>query len=318
MPKPVSVGAATGAVTGVGINQPQVQGVTSTRSSQGSTYRQFQIESKFLSQSTQDRLLTQLRAKFGQQTRFTDSQEVSSSFGQSVLDSAYLAVVFSLIIIFIYVSFRFEWKYALPVMIALGHDILLTIGIYSLSGRVVTADTIAAVLTVLGYSMYDTVIVFDRVRENIPILRRYTASQIVNESLAETITRSLNTSLVTLIPVVLLFVFGSGSLKDFAFALVIGIASGAYSSIFIAAPLLAIFLEREPGFVKRRHDLERSRRDRAARRRSHSAAPVPTATPATDGPAPQSGRARHAGIVAPAPAALARPRALDPRPRRRP
>jgi SecD/SecF fusion protein len=249
VPKPISVGAATGAVTGVGINQPQVQGVTSTRSSQGSTYRQFQIESKFLSQSTQDRLLTQLRAKFGQQTRFTDSQEVSSSFGQSVLDSAYLAVVFSLIIIFIYVSFRFEWKYALPVMIALGHDILLTIGIYSLSGRVVTADTIAAVLTVLGYSMYDTVIVFDRVRENIPILRRYTASQIVNESLAETITRSLNTSLVTLIPVVLLFVFGSGSLKDFAFALVIGIASGAYSSIFIAAPLLAMFLEREPGFV---------------------------------------------------------------------
>ncbi len=290
VPQPISVGAATGAVTGVGINQPQVQGVTSTRSSQGSTYRQFQIESKFLSQSTQDRLLTQLRAKFGQQTRFTDSQEVSSSFGQSVLDSAYLAVVFSLIIIFIYVSFRFEWKYALPVMIALGHDILLTIGIYSLSGRVVTADTVAAVLTVLGYSMYDTVIVFDRVRENIPILRRFTASKIVNESLAETITRSLNTSLVTLIPVVLLFVFGSGSLKDFAFALVIGIASGAYSSIFIAAPLLAMFLEREPGFVKRRHDLERSG-DIEPPRQRRQAAPVPTATPATDGPAPPSGGA---------------------------
>ena len=95
-------------------------------------------------------------------------------------------------------------------MVALGHDILLTIGIYSLSGRMVTADTIAAVLTVLGYSMYDTVIVFDRVRENIPILRRMTASKIVNESLAETITRSLNTTLVTLIPVVLLFVFGVG------------------------------------------------------------------------------------------------------------
>ena len=154
----------------------------------------------------------------------------------------------------------------------------------------VTADTIAAVLTVLGYSMYDTVIVFDRVRENIPILRRYTASQIVNESLAETITRSLNTSLVTLIPVVLLFVFGSGSLKDFAFALVIGIASGAYSSIFIAAPLLAMFLEREPGFVKRRHDLERSG-DVEPPRQRRQAAPVPTATPATDGPAPQSGAA---------------------------
>jgi SecD/SecF fusion protein len=168
-------------------------------------------------------------------------------------------------------------------MIALGHDILLTIGVYSLAGRVVTADTVAAVLTVLGYSMYDTVIVFDRVRENVPILRRFTASRVVNESLAETITRSLNTSLVTLIPVVLLFIFGSGSLKDFAFALVVGIVSGAYSSIFIAAPLLAVFLEREPGFVKRRHDLERSGEIETPSRRAPEPVPVPAAGPAEDG-----------------------------------
>jgi SecD/SecF fusion protein len=152
---------------------------------------------------------------------------------------------------------------------------------------VVTADTIAAVLTVLGYSMYDTVIVFDRVRENIPILRRYTASQVVNESLAETITRSLNTSLVTLIPVALLFIFGSGSLKDFAFALVVGIMSGAYSSIFIAAPLLAMFLEREPNFAKRRHDLERSGEVASpVRRRAPEPVTVPAAAPAVDGDTP--------------------------------
>ena len=113
-------------------------------------------------------------------------------------------------------------------------------------------------LTVLGYSLYDTVIVFDRVRENIKILPRLTAGKLVNESLAETITRSLNTSLVTLIPVVLLYVFGTGSLQDFAFALIVGIASGAYSSIFIAAPLLAILLEREPRFEHRRQELIRS------------------------------------------------------------
>ena len=174
---------------------------------------------------------------------------MSSSFGQSVLDQAYLAIGFSLLIIFLYVSFRFEWRYSVPMMVALGHDILITLGIYSLSQREVTADTVAAVLTVLGYSLYDTVIVFDRVRENIPILRRMTASQVVNESLAETITRSLNTSVVTLIPVALLFIFGSGSLTDFAFALMVGIASGAYSSIFIASPLLAILLEREAQFA---------------------------------------------------------------------
>ena len=118
-----------------------------------------------------------------------------------------------------------------------------------------TADTIAAVLTVLGYSMYDTVIVFDRVRENIPILRRMTASKVVNQSLAETITRSLNTSFVTLIPVVLLFIFGAGAFKDFAFALIVGIASGAYSSIFVAAPVLAMLMERQPAFVRRRQEI---------------------------------------------------------------
>jgi SecD/SecF fusion protein len=207
--------------------------------------------------------------------------------------------VFSLIIIFVYVSFRFEWKYAVPVMVALGHDIVLTIGIYAISGRTVTADTVAAVLTVLGYSMYDTVIVFDRVRENIPILRRMTASQIVNQSLAETITRSLNTSLVTLIPVVLLFAFGSGSLKDFAFALIVGIMSGAYSSIFIAAPILAILMEREPGFQKRRADLARSGDLEPTAKPAAAPAPVPVAPEPADGappppPAPTRRRRRRA------------------------
>ena len=162
-----------------------------------------------------------------------------------------------------------------------------------------TADTVAAVLTVLGYSMYDTVIVFDRVRENIPILRRMTASKIVNESLAETITRSLNTTLVTLIPVVLLFVFGSGSLKDFAFALIVGIASGAYSSIFIAAPILAILMEREPGFQKRRADLARSGDLEPAAKPKAAPTPVPVAAEPADGappppPAPTRRRRRRA------------------------
>ena len=213
---------------------------------------------------------------------------MSSSFGQSVLDTAYLAVLFSLIIIFIYVWFRFEWVYAVPVMVALAHDILITIGIYSLSGRAVTADTIAAVLTVLGYSMYDTVIVFDRVRENIPILRRMTASKVVNESLAETITRSLNTSFVTLIPVVLLFIFGAGALKDFAFALIVGIASGAYSSIFVAAPVLAMLMERQPAFVRRRQEIAKSAH------RLSPAAPVAATVAAAATPGPDAALRRHA------------------------
>jgi SecD/SecF fusion protein len=285
--KPATVTQVSSAASAAGVSDPVVKGLTATGSSQGNTYTRFEIESHFLTTAQSNKLQAELGSQFGTISGI-DLRSVSSSFGQSVLRSAYLAILFSLIIIFLYVSFRFEWKYAVPVMVALGHDILLTIGIYALSGRTVTADTVAAVLTVLGYSMYDTVIVFDRVRENVPILRRMTASKIVNESLAETITRSLNTSLVTLIPVVLLFAFGSGSLKDFAFALIVGIASGAYSSIFIAAPLLAIFMEREPGFQKRRADLAKSGDLQPMGKPAAAPAPVPVAAEPGDSAPPPS------------------------------
>jgi SecD/SecF fusion protein len=287
--KPATVAQVRSAATSAGVSDPVIKGLTATGASQDNTFNRFEVESHFLTTAQSNKLQTELSSQFGHLSSL-DSRSVSSSFGQSVLNSAYLAILFSLIIIFLYVSFRFEWKYAVPVMVALGHDILLTIGVYAISGRTVTADTVAAVLTVLGYSMYDTVIVFDRVRENVPILRRMTAGKIVNESLAETITRSLNTSLVTLIPVILLFVFGTGSLKDFAFALIVGITSGAYSSIFIAAPILAIFMEREPGFQKRRADLAKSGDLQPTGKAAAAApAPVPVAAEPGDGaPAPQA------------------------------
>ena len=150
-----------------------------------------------------------------------------------------------------YLTFRFEFKYALPTIVALFHDVIITVGVYSLTGRVVTAATVAAVLTVLGYSLYDTIIVFDRVRENTPLLRKNSFAQIVNVSIWETLTRSLNTSLITLFPIATLLVFGGATLKDFAFALLIGIAAGAYSSIFIAAPLLSIWKGHETEFRRR-------------------------------------------------------------------
>src|SRR5205823_14795885 len=135
---------------------------------------------------------------------------------------------------------------------ALLHDILITVGVYSLTGREVTEATVAAVLTVLGYSIYDTIIIFDRIRENIPIMRRSPFATIVNVSLWETIRRSLATTFITLLPIVALEFLGGATLKDFAFALIVGVTSGAYSSIFIAAPLLTIWKEREPEFAKRK------------------------------------------------------------------
>ena len=164
-----------------------------------------------------------------------------------------VAVIFSLLIITLYIAVRFHGlAFAVPVIIALIHDIVVTVGVYSLTGREVTESTVAAVLTVLGYSIYDTIIIFDRIRENIPIMRRASFATIVNVSLWETIRRSLATTFITLLPVAALFFFGGSTLQDFAFALLVGVTSGAYSSIFIAAPLLTIWKEREPEFARRK------------------------------------------------------------------
>jgi SecD/SecF fusion protein len=138
------------------------------------------------------------------------------------------------------------------VIIALLHDILITAGVYSLTGQEVTSGTVAAFLTILGYSMYDTVIVFDRIRENVPRMPRAAFSQIANKSMSEVLTRSLITGLSTVFLVTVLYIFGGATLKDFAFAMMVGVASGAYSSIFIATPVLTHWKEREPAYRARR------------------------------------------------------------------
>ena len=174
-------------------------------------------------------------------------------------NSALIAIIASLIVISIYIALRFEWKFAVPVLIALMHDILITAGVYALIGREVTTSTVAALLTILGFSLYDTIIVFDRVRENIPRMPSAAFSQIVNRSMSEVIVRSLATSFCTLLPVLALYFFGGETLKDFAFALIVGTASGTYSSIFIAGPVLTHWKEREPVYRAR----ERRIRERA-------------------------------------------------------
>ena len=191
---------------------------------------------------------TQLRHR---EHSFT-ATSIGPTFGKTVANSAVIAIIASLLVISAYIALRFEWKYAVPVLIALMHDLLITAGVYSLTGREVTTATVAALLTILGYSLYDTIIVFDRVRENVPRMPRAAFSQIVNRSMSEVLTRSLATSFCTLLPVLALLLFGGETLKDFAFALMVGIASGAYSSIFIASPVLTHWKEREAGYRARR------------------------------------------------------------------
>jgi SecD/SecF fusion protein len=177
--------------------------------------------------------------------------EIGPTFGESVANSAIVAIIASLLVISIYITLRFEWKFAVPVLIALTHDILITAGVYALVGWEVTTSTVAALLTILGFSLYDTIIVFDRIRENIPRMPSATFSQIVNRSMSEVIVRSLATSFCTVLPVLALFLFGGETLKDFAFALIVGTISGAYSSVFIAGPVLVHWKERDPVYRAR-------------------------------------------------------------------
>jgi len=215
-----------------------------------------QIETTELGPDSVTKLQDRLDKSFGITREGFSSDSVGPTFGSTVARSAVIAIIASLILIMGYVAFRFEPKFAVPVVIALFHDILITAGVYSLTGREVTTSTVAALLTILGYSLYDTVIVFDRVRENAPRMPRAAFSQIVNRSMSEVLTRSLATSFCTLLPVTSLLLFGGQTLKDFAFALLVGIASGAYSSIFIASPVLTAWKEREPAYAARRHRLE--------------------------------------------------------------
>jgi len=162
--------------------------------------------------------------------------------------SSYEAALLALLLIVAYVTIRFDWKFAVGALSAELHDLLVMIGVYSLSGREVTTATVAAVLTILGYSLYDSVIISDRIRENSKKLARMSYAALVNRSLSETLTRSLITSFTTLLPVLCLLFFGGTTLTDFAFALTVGIISGAYSTIFISSPIVTSLKEREPQY----------------------------------------------------------------------
>jgi SecD/SecF fusion protein len=212
----------------------------------------FQIQSHQLEPGAVHDAEEVLASKYGVVEDGFDSTSVGPTFGQQVASSALKALIFSLLVICGYVALRFDPKFAVPVLIAIFHDILITAGVYSLTGKEVSSGTVAAFLTILGYSIYDTIIVFDRIRENVPRMPRAAFSQIVNRSMSEVLTRSLATSFSTLLAVGSLLVFGGATLQDFAFAMLVGIASGTYSSIFIASPVLTAWKEREPGFVRRR------------------------------------------------------------------
>ena len=236
-----------GALEQQGLGEAEIQETDNPQFGSG-----FQVQSEELQPGGVAEVRGALEDEFGIQEGSFENTSVGPTFGEQVARSAMLAIIFSLLLISAYVAFRFEAKYAVPVLIAVAHDILITAGVYSLAGKEVTSGTVAAFLTILGYSLYDCVIVFDRIRENVPRMPRAAFSQIVNRSMSEVLTRSLITGLSAVFLVTVLLIFGGTTLQDFAFAMMIGIFSGTYSSIFIASPVLTAWKEREPGFARRR------------------------------------------------------------------
>lgn len=221
-----------------------------------------QVTTPALDNETSDAAVNALAAVTGSERADVSIQAVGPSFGALVLQRALLALGVFLGVVVLFISWRLEFKMAIAGLAALFHDLLITVGVYSLTGFVVTPATVVAILTILGYSLYDTVVVFDRVEELVEIEEEMTYTQIVNRAMNQVLARSLNTSLTSLIPVgsilfVGSFILGASTLSEFALALFVGIAAGTYSSIFVASPILAVWKEREEFWTDRREKVER-------------------------------------------------------------
>ena len=210
------------------------------------------VQTESLPSGDQDALVEVVAAVAGVSFDDTNVDAVGPTFGAEITRHAVWALVWFLLVVAGFIWWRFQWKMSMAALAALGHDLIITAGIYALIGFEVTPATVIAILTILGYSLYDTVVVFDKIEENTAELHgRYTFGEIANLSLNQVLMRSINTSFTSLLPIgSLLFVgsylLGAATLRQFALALFIGIGIGTYSSIFLATPLLALWKEREP------------------------------------------------------------------------
>jgi preprotein translocase subunit SecF len=277
------------AVESGGVSGAEVQQLSGAQSG-------WQVQTKALTGSETATLEGSITSKLGVNPNNITTTTVGASWGSQISTKALQALIAFLIVIVIYLSIAFEWKMAIAAFVALIHDIVITTGVYALAGFQVSPATVIGLLTILGYSLYDTVVVFDKVRENTAGLlggARTTYSQAANLALNQTLVRSINTSLIALLPVTAILVvatamLGSNNeLEQLALVLFIGMLSGTYSSIFIATPVLADLKEREPQYqaLAKRVSV-RASGGRAAKRaaaRTPAGAPAGAATP----PAPE-------------------------------
>ena len=253
-------GGSSYTVTKVGASIAQAEsalasaGITGEKIIQQVGNDKIRVQTGSLSTQESNAVQDSLASAFRVSVDSIDTQIIGPSWGKEITRKALYGLVGFLIVVILYLAMAFEPKMAIAAIVAVVHDVFITVGIYALVGFDVTPATVIGFLTILGYSLYDTVVVFDRVRENtrsITSTSKMTYSQAANLAINQTVVRSINTTIVALLPVgSILFVgaglLGAGTLKDLSLALFIGLATGAYSSIFIATPLLAAMREREP------------------------------------------------------------------------
>jgi preprotein translocase subunit SecF len=240
-----SVSDGRSAVTGAGFAEPIV-----TKGSSNA----IRVQTEPLSTDDTTKIENALASKFGVPTTSIAVQQVGPTWGAQITHKAITSLIVFMVLVILFISLRFEFKMAIAAIVALIHDLLITVGVYAVLGFQVSPATVIGLLTILGYSLYDTVVVFDKVRENTAGIaggNRSTYSQAANLAVNQTLVRSINTSVIALLPVAsILFIgsllLGAGTLKDLSLALFVGLAAGTYSSIFIATPLLAALKEREP------------------------------------------------------------------------
>ncbi len=254
----VTSGDVRSTVEALGITGAKVQITTTTDGSQF-----IRVQTSQLSLEEEDRLVNALADLAGIDPAEATRKSVGPVFGSAIAASALRALIIFLIVVALFITWRMEWKMAATALLALMHDLIFTAGIYALVGFEVSPATVIAILTILGYSLYDTVVVFDKVQENVKERGdRYTFSSIVNMSMNQVFMRSVNTSLTSLLPIGSLlfigsFLLGATTLREFALALFIGVGTGTYSSIFLAAPILGVWKEGEEHWTRVRRRLER-------------------------------------------------------------
>ena len=264
-------------------------GDASVQYSSSPQLHQWTVQTGVLSSDVTQKVASALAQNFHLAINKISVQLVGPTWGSSITSKALEALIIFLVVIVIYLSIAFEWRMAVAAFIALIHDIVITVGVYALTGFTVSPTSVIGLLTILGYSLYDTVVVFDKVRENTAGLlttQRSTYSDAANLALNQTLVRSINTSLTALLPVAsILFVgaglLGAGTLKDLALVLFVGMLSGTYSSICIATPVLADLKEREPQYKDLAAKVSRRQAGgRAAQRATTETATTPAAAPA--------------------------------------